>query len=79
MRRECDIDDGDGTGGHANAKDRESLDLNMETVTHRASSDSRDGRAGTRRGTAAPEDHTHVQQQHCGAAVDGENDEDEGG
>ena len=43
---------GTGPGGHANAKDRESLDLNVETVTHRASGDSRDGRAGTRRGTA---------------------------
>ena len=50
--KECDIDEGDGTGGHAYAKDRESLDLNVETVTHSASGDSRDGRAGTRRGTA---------------------------
>ena len=52
MNGERDIDDGDGTGGQANAKDRESLDPNVETVTHRASGDSRDGRAGTRRGTA---------------------------
>ena len=52
MGKECDIDDGDGTGGLANAKDREWLDLNMETATHGASGDSRDGRAGTRRGTA---------------------------
>ena len=43
---------GDGTGGLANAKDRESQDLNVETATHGASGDSRDGRAGTRRGTA---------------------------
>ena len=49
---ECDIDDGDGTGGLAYAKNRESPDLNVETVTHVASGDSRDGRAGTRRGTA---------------------------
>ena len=41
---------GDGTGGLAKAKDRESLDLNVETVTHRASGDSRDGGAGTRHG-----------------------------
>ena len=52
MREECDIDDWDGTRGLANAKDRESLDLNVETATHGASGDSRDGRAGTRRGTA---------------------------
>ena len=43
---------GTGPGGHANAKDRESLDLNVETVTHRASGDSRDGRARLRRGMA---------------------------
>ena len=43
---------GDRTGGFANAKDRESRDLNVETATHGASGDSRDGRAGTRRGTA---------------------------
>ena len=52
MRRECDIDDGDGTGDLANAKNRESPGLNVETVTRGASGDSRDGRAGTRRGTA---------------------------
>ena len=46
-----DIDNGDGTGGLANAKDRESQDLNVDTATHGASGDSRDGRAGTRRGT----------------------------
>ena len=54
MREECDIDDGDRTGGLANAKDRESLDLNVETATHGASGDSRDGRAGTRRGVGEP-------------------------
>ena len=59
--KECDIDDGDGTGGLANAKDRESLDLNVETATHGASGDSRDGRAGTRRGTAGTgEPHTRA-------------------
>ena len=52
MNRDRDIDNGDGTGGLANAKDGESLDLNVETATHGASGDSRDGRAGTRRGTA---------------------------
>ena len=52
MRRECDIDDGDGTGELANAKSRESPDPNVETATHAASGDSRDGRAGTKRGTA---------------------------
>ena len=31
MREECDIDDGDRTGGLA--KDRESLDRNVETAT----------------------------------------------
>ena len=46
MRRECDIDDGDGTGDLANAKNRESPGLNVETVTRVASGDSRDGRAG---------------------------------
>ena len=51
MREECDIDDGDRTGGLANAKDRESLDLNVETATHGTSGDSRDRKAGTRRGT----------------------------
>ena len=45
VREECDIDDGDGTRGLANAKDRESLDLNVETATHGASGDSRDGKA----------------------------------
>ena len=50
--KECDIDDGDGTGGLNNAKDRESRDQNVETATHVAGGDSRDGRAGTRRGTA---------------------------
>ena len=52
MRRECDIDDGDGTGDLANTKNRESPGLNVETVTRVASGDSRDWRAGTRRGTA---------------------------
>ena len=52
MKESVTLTNGDGTGGLANAKDRESLDLNVETVTHRASGDSRDGRAGTRRGTA---------------------------
>ena len=61
MRRECDIDDGDGTGDLANAKNRESPGLNVETVTHVASGDSRDGRAGTRRGTAGTGGpHTHA-------------------
>ena len=48
-----DIDNGDGNGELANAKDRESLDLNVETVAHWASGDSRDRKAGTRRGTAS--------------------------
>ena len=61
MRRECDIDDGDGTGELTNAKDRESPDLNVETVTQVASGDSRDGRAGTRLGTAGTgEPHTRA-------------------
>ena len=51
--KECDIDDGDGTGGLANAKDRESRDRNVETATHGASGDSKDGKAGTRRGTTS--------------------------
>ena len=49
---ERDIDDGDGTEELANTKNRESPDLNVETATHVASSDSRDGRAGRRGGTA---------------------------
>ena len=58
---ECDIDDGDGTGELANAKNRESPDLNVETATHVASGDSRDGRAGTRSGTAGTgEPHTRA-------------------
>ena len=76
MREECDIDDGDRTGGLANAKDRESLDLNVETATHGTSGDSRDGKAGTRRGTAGTGEPQHVQ-QHCRAAEDGGDDEDE--
>ena len=48
-----DIDDGDGTGELANAKDRESLDLNVETAAHGASGDSRDRKAGLRHGTAS--------------------------
>ena len=46
-----DIDNGEGAGKLANAKDRESLDLNMETAAHGASGDSRDRKAGTRSGT----------------------------
>ena len=46
-----DIDNADGTGELA--KDRESLDLNVETVAHGASGNSRDRKAGTRRGTAS--------------------------
>ena len=61
MNGDRDIDDGDGTGGLDNAKDRELLDLNVETATHGASGDSRDGRAGTRRGTAGTgEPHTRA-------------------
>ena len=56
---ECDIDDGEGTGELANAKNRESPGLNAETATHEASGDSREGRAGTRRGKAGTgEPHT---------------------
>ena len=51
-KRECNIDEEDGTGELDNAKNRESPDLNVETATHVANGDSRDGRAGTRRGTA---------------------------
>ena len=51
--KECDIDDGDGTGGLDNAKDRESRDRNVETATHGPSGDSKDGKAGTRRGTTS--------------------------
>ena len=50
-KRERDIDEEDGTGELDNAKNRESPDLNVETATHVANGDSRDGRAGTRRGT----------------------------
>ena len=50
---ECDIDDGDRTGGLDNAKDRESRDRHLETATHEASGDSKDGKAGTRRGTTS--------------------------
>ena len=48
-----DIDDRDGTGELANAKDRESLDLKVETAAHGASGDSRDRKVGTRRGMAS--------------------------
>ena len=48
-----DIDNGDRTGGLANSKDRESLDLNVETAAHWASGDSRHRKAGTRHGTAS--------------------------
>ena len=50
-KRERDIDEEDGTGELDNAKNRESPDLNVETATHVANGDSRDGRVGTRRGT----------------------------
>ena len=53
QRSERDIDDGDRIGELANAKDRESLDLNVETAEHGASGDSKDRKAGTRRGTAS--------------------------
>jgi hypothetical protein len=81
--RERDIDEKDRTGEHDNAKNRESLDLTVETGTHAANGDSRDGGAGTRRGTSGTgEPHTcdtHKRQQRCRAAGDGENEEDEGG
>ena len=48
----------------------------METATHGASGDSRDGKAGTRRGAAGTGEPQHMQ-QHCRAAVDGGNDEDQ--
>ena len=51
MKESVTLTNGDGTGGHTNAKDRELLDLNVETATHEASGDSRDRKAGTRRGT----------------------------
>ena len=55
------MDDGDRTGELANAKDRESLDLNVETAAHGANGDSRDRKAGTRRGTASTgEPQTHA-------------------
>ena len=75
MGKECDIDDEDGTGGLANAKDRESQDLSVETATHGASGDSREGKAGTRRGMTGTGEPQHVQ-QHCRATVDRGNDED---
>ena len=50
--RERDIDEEDRTGEHDNAKNRESLDLTVETGTHVANSDSREGGPGTRRGTS---------------------------
>ena len=73
-----DIDNGDGTGEIANAKERESPtkrggrgarasvdsrngDLNVEAAAHRASGDSRDGRAGTRGGRASTGGPEHVQ------------------
>ena len=60
-KRECNIDEEDGTGELDNAKNRESPDLNVETATHVASGDSRDGRAGTRRGTTGTgEPHTRA-------------------
>jgi hypothetical protein len=44
---------------HDDAKDRESLDLTVETGTHEANGDSRDRGEGTRRGTSgAGEPHT---------------------
>ena len=72
MKEERDIDDGDGTGGLANAKNRESPGLNVETATHVASGDSRDRRAGTRRGTAGTGEPNTRATTHCRAAGDGE-------
>ena len=75
----CDIDDGDGTGEHANAKSGESQDLNVETVAHAAGDDSRDGRAGTKRGTAGTGEPHARATTSCRAAGNGENDKDESG
>ena len=59
-KRERDNDKEDGTGELDNAKNRELPDLNMETVTHVANGDSRDG--GRKRDAArrAPENHTRA-------------------
>ena len=46
-----DIDDGDGTGELANAKDRESLDQNVETAAHvRAATPGKESGNETRQG-----------------------------
>ena len=74
-----DIDDGDGTGELANAKGRESQDLNVETAAHAAGDDSRDGRAGTKRGTAGTGEPHARATTSCRAAGNGENDKDKSG
>ena len=74
-----DIVDGDGTGALANAKGRESQDLNVETAAHAAGDDSRDGRAGTKRGTAGTGEPHARATTSCRAAGNGENDKDESG
>ena len=77
-KRERDIDDEDGTGEHADAKNRESPDLDVETAnTQRATTPGTEGReqGAARR---APGDHIHVQ-KHTEGRQEGENGEDKGG
>ena len=76
MREERDIGDEDGTGEHANAKNRESLDLDVET----ASNSERRLREQEGGNEARHRETTHTRATtHRGAAVNGENGEDEGG
>ena len=65
------IDNEDGTGEHTNAKGREAQDQNVETAAHKASDDSRGGKAGTRRGNKE-----NVQQQLQSSEEQGD-DQDE--
>ena len=71
------IDNEDGTGEHTNAKGREAQDQNVETAAHEASDDSRGGKAGTRRGTAAPENHKTCNNKRQSCREQG-NDKDKG-
>ena len=60
---DCDIDNGDGTGKRANAKDRESLGQDVENATHVRAETSGTGQRERDAARRAPENHRRVQRQ----------------
>ena len=66
VNKERDIDNGDGTGERANAKNKESPDLDVETASTQQAATL--GLGGRERDEArrAPGNHTHVQQHTAG-------------